>query len=517
MNSVWNIRISFKRKRFVAALLVVLLILPAALLFSSCEAEFVPPEGEIEYVLDDSGEFYRVVSCGTYTGSKVVIPAEIDGVPVKWIHSHAFAYNKYIEEVVLPDTIIAISNCAFYHCVNLKKINFPADVSIYDMAFEGCSSLENVSLSRTSTLGNNVFAYCDNLGKIEFYGEKPTGGDLILVSTMELVGTTAVVNEYANDVYYARKSFDKRPDITAIEVLEENDHLASYDGVLYNKDLTRLIRCPEGKTGTLRIPATVEGIEHQAFLNCSAIEAIEVEEGNKAFKTIDGVLYSADEEYIYLCPKNCETLYFTANTVSIRGEYTGMSFLSNVKRFEVHPDNEELTSKDGLLLSKDETILALVPPALTGTFNVPEYIKSVGNRAFGFSSLSKIVFESEVEGDLNFTNCSSLKSVVLPENTRVLSDDMFVGCTSLETVEIPESVEYIGRKAFADCFNLKKVSFDDPEGWRLSNRVYGTEDYEQEPCDIPVDVSDARMAAWYLQHAYWRYDWEKISDDVSQS
>ena len=46
MNSVWNLRISFKRKRFVAALLVVLLILPAALLFSSCEADFVPPEGD---------------------------------------------------------------------------------------------------------------------------------------------------------------------------------------------------------------------------------------------------------------------------------------------------------------------------------------------------------------------------------------------------------------------------------------------------------------------------------------
>lgn len=511
------IRNAVKRQRLTAALLAFLLILPVAAMLSGCSVESRLPEGEIEYILSDSGEYYSVASCGTYIGSRLEIPAEYNGLPVKHIDTYAFAYNKYLEEVVLPESIVSISSHAFYHCINLKQINFPEELrSIHRMAFEGCTSLENVSLSRTVAIYESAFACCDKLGEINYYGEKPSGGCLISIISMELVDTTMVLNTNARNDDSTKQAFDKSPKITAIEVASENEHLASYDGVLYNKDLTMLIRCPEGKTGTLRIPATVEGIEYRAFLNCSGIEAIEVEEGNKAFKTIDGVLYSADEKSIYLCPKNCETLYFTENTTGFHGEFSGMSFLSNVKKFEVHPDNEELTSKDGLLLSKDESILALVPPARTGTFTVPEYIKGVVKCAFGFSSLSKIVFKSEVEGNLCFINCSSLESVVLPENTRTLSDDMYVGCTSLETVIIPASVEYIGRKTFSDCFNLKKVEFEDPEGWKLIMQIYGAEEFEQLPCDIPIDVSDSRMAAWYLQHAYWRYDWGKTPSDVSE-
>ncbi|MBR2915745.1 MAG: leucine-rich repeat domain-containing protein [Clostridia bacterium] len=517
MNSVWNIRISFKRKRFVAALLVVLLILPAALLFSSCEADFVPPEGEIEYVLDDRGSFYNVASCGTYTGSKVVIPAEINGLPVKSIDPYAFAYNKYIEEVVLPDTIITIGQRAFYHCVNLKKINFPEKLwSIHDKAFEGCRSLENVSLSRTVSLRSNAFAYCDNLGEIEFYGEKPTGGDLIGVESMHRVGTTMVLNRYADksSVDY----FKNNPKITAIEVLEENKAFSAYDGVLYNKNFTELVRCPEGKTGTLRIPATVTSIDYFAFYNCTGIEAIVVEDGNTAFKVIDNVLYTMDESQIMHCSSKVKTLKFFANTTYLHGD--NLVQLSNVNEFEVHPDNQEISSKDGLLLSKDGTILIMVPPAKTGTFTVPEYIKSVSDSAFYGSSLSKIVFKNGIDNEILggcFANCASLKSVVLPENITGISDETFIGCVSLETVNIPKSVIYIGVKAFSDCFSLKKVEFEDETGWYLVEQYYGTPDLERHECDIPVDVSDARMAAWYLQHAYWRYDWEKISEDVSPS
>ena len=94
---------------------------------------------------------------------------------------------------------------------------------------------------------------------------------------MHRVGTTMVLNRFADmsSVDYFKKS----PQITAIEVLEENEFFSAYDGVLYNKNFTKLVRCPEGKTGTLRIPATVTSIDHFAFYNCAGIEAIVVEDG----------------------------------------------------------------------------------------------------------------------------------------------------------------------------------------------------------------------------------------------
>ena len=54
----------------------------------------------------------------------------------------------------------------------------------------------------------------------------------------------------------------------------DNPAYASVDGVLFNKDQTRLIRCPEGKVGGHRVPDTVTGIGYQAFSNCVKLVSV---------------------------------------------------------------------------------------------------------------------------------------------------------------------------------------------------------------------------------------------------
>ena len=51
--------------------------------------------------------------------------------------------------------------------------------------------------------------------------------------------------------------FTKCPALTAIHVAAGNQSYASDDGVLFNKDQTKLIRCPQGKEGRIRcLPAS---------------------------------------------------------------------------------------------------------------------------------------------------------------------------------------------------------------------------------------------------------------------
>ncbi len=54
-----------------------------------------------------------------------------------------------------------------------------------------------------------------------------------------------------------------------ITVVEENAYYASKDGILYNKDFTRLIRCPSRKTGTVVVPDSVVSLVGSAFHSSS--------------------------------------------------------------------------------------------------------------------------------------------------------------------------------------------------------------------------------------------------------
>jgi hypothetical protein len=57
--------------------------------------------------------------------------------------------------------------------------------------------------------------------------------------------------------------------IQAYTVDAANANYSSSDGVLYNRDKTILLACPNGKTGTCSIPASVTGIADRAFHNSS--------------------------------------------------------------------------------------------------------------------------------------------------------------------------------------------------------------------------------------------------------
>lgn len=61
-------------------------------------------------------------------------------------------------------------------------------------------------------------------------------------------------------------------------------------------------------------------------------------------------------------------------------------------------------------------------------------------------------------GRCAFANCSSLKSVTIPNSVTYIERMAFEGCSSLKSIIIPNSVTYIGNSAFADCSGLTSVS-----------------------------------------------------------
>lgn len=59
------------------------------------------------------------------TGSVLMIPEIIDGVPVCGIGRKAFLGNRNIQQVILPETIEWIGDWAFCNCTRLQRVEFP--------------------------------------------------------------------------------------------------------------------------------------------------------------------------------------------------------------------------------------------------------------------------------------------------------------------------------------------------------------------------------------------------------
>nr|WP_305137128.1 leucine-rich repeat domain-containing protein [uncultured Schaedlerella sp.] len=120
-------------------------------------------------LLGDSAEIVRCRG----TVSKVALPEQIHGYPVKKVAPYAFSAKKgeedrdtlvyespedalfreherllagnEVEEVIFPDTVEEIGNYIFYNCKRLKRLEFTdALVRLGSGAFTGCGNLELV-------------------------------------------------------------------------------------------------------------------------------------------------------------------------------------------------------------------------------------------------------------------------------------------------------------------------------------------------------------------------------------
>ncbi len=87
---------------------------------------------------------------------------------VEVINVTAFASQKKLRSIKLPDTIQEIKEMAFYRCKSLVKIEIPSKVTtIKDRCFEECSNLQKVVANGVVDVKENAFKECRNLTTLE--------------------------------------------------------------------------------------------------------------------------------------------------------------------------------------------------------------------------------------------------------------------------------------------------------------------------------------------------------------
>ena len=409
-----------------------------------------------EIVSATYGDFEYTVYNGTiaitrYTGSaeSVEVPSKINGKIVTAISFRAFEKCLKLKNVVLNNGLETIGLCAFKECINLENVTIPDSVKTIDFgAFARCYKLKKIKIpDSVQSLGKGTFYKCINLTQVNipngvktipgyvsaqgYADETAAAGcfqdcrsikNIIIPSSVSTIGESAFSGcTSLSSVFIGSgvKELDKRgfygcDSLAEITVDEKNANYSSLDGVLFNKDKTNVIICPNGKKGTYSLPNKVTKISSYAFCNCSGLTSITIPESVTSISNgLDGPMFDG---------------------------------CTNLKKIEVSPNNENYSSYNGVLLDKDGYNLIRCPEGKSGNFVVPDSVGCIESYAFyNCTNLTNIQISknvNEIEG-YAFVNCKSLQKFVLTDNVYTIGyyggwyeESMFRGCENLKEIEV---------------------------------------------------------------------------------
>ena len=365
-------------------------------------------------------------------------------------------------------------------------------VSIGERAFEGCRSLEYVTLhSGVSSIGAGAFFGCPSLialtfagsGDLSLKGESPIiepseglavinsldGGRLTIPSGM--IGGNGISRAQPGSAYIYSGSVWKE----AYQLTFEGDSVSKvagtgeyrgrvvmpptasaisddYNGQIFtgfDKTWVTSVAIPEGvksigagafsgcdRLQSVELPRTLVSIGRNAFYGCSSLESPDLPPGLK----------DIGRNAFYGC-SSMVSMSVPDGVSDISGAFYGCSSLRTV------------SLPRGLSEIGESTFYGC---SSLESVEISDVVVSIASSAFyRCVSLSDVRIPGSVSavGSRAFEGCTGLSSLTMEEGMSSIEYRAFAGCSSLTSVSIPASVSSIGADAFSGCFSMTEIEF----------------------------------------------------------
>jgi len=403
-----------------------------------------------------------------------------------------FAYHSKLEEIILPKNLISTGDCeVFCDSVFLEKVIFPDTLKeIGYGTFTSCEKLQNVELPKNlERIGSIAFSGCENLKSIK------------IPENVTQIEDSAFAYCY---------------NIEKFELDEQNSHFSIIDGVLFNRDKTKLVSFPCGSKnknyivpdgvkiigdGSFRgskienvfLPSSLEKIEGWAFYGCDNLRMIDIpdsvtEIGDLAFvfcKSLIKVRLSKKlkrlKEQVF---GSCNSLTEIEIPPSVKViEKSALSGTKNLENLILHNglielnDDLKYTKIKKLYIPKTvkkiESGLAILRRSKANRFEIEvdgknPYFCTIDGSLYSKDKTRMIavipnqnktfVVPTGVQMIERFVFAElDLEQVILPDSLTTIGHRCFENCKKLKEIRLPKSLTHLDFWAFEDCGKLEKL------------------------------------------------------------
>ena len=441
----------------------------------------------LEYQLDN--ETYTVKGLGTASSGNIVIPATYEDKAVTKIAAEAFK-EKGITGVILPEGLLEIGQFAFSGN-QLRNIHIPSTVTtigleafsynnymnsitfeenssletIGEKSFRGCLNVASITIPKSViTIEAHAFSRINSLTEIKFEDN----------SELQSIGEYAFKEGYGLKTITIPKNVETIGEgflefCTSLTTINYNCEEVSFSEY-YPKTFTNI--GTEGTNLTLNIGKDVKKIPARLFYYDS--------HSNLDLPIITHLVFEDGS----LCTSIGEEAFKNITTLK-EVSFAGSSSLETIEKN------------------------AFVACSALLKVEIPETLKVLGTDAFGGCTVLTLKTENSGKYLGNESNPylvlmditdTSITSFTVPESTKIIASYAFAGCSSLKTVVLPENLTNIGYSAIN--INLNSLTFKNYNTWI----VYDNATLLDKKAFTSVELEDPEDAAEAFS-SYKTYIW----------
>ena len=292
-----------------------------------------------------------------------------------------------------------------------------------------------------------------------------------------------------------------------INVDSANENYCDVDGVLFNKQMTSILLHPVKRDSTYIIPDGVTTIGDYAFYYNSKMIWVGIPEGVTAIG--QGAFFGCSKLENIELPNSLVTIGEEAfrgctsfTSVEITRNVAEIGFLAffycpKVKEFKVSRMNNHFCSVDGVLYSKDMTVVHYLGQGDNRpTYVIPNTVKTIENYCFYSSSLTSVTIPEGVTKICQgaFFSNDYLTEAHIPNSVQEIADVAFCYCPRLKEINLPEGLTYIGEQSFCHCDSIGEII--------IPNTVHEIRDWAFRDCKLAKTIKISDNATYIGELAF---------------